>query len=511
MTSDMQPGLFALPPEPAGPAGGVKAGPKAQADLSALPWNYELTGADSLSWFAESFLVVPRGKGAGGPMELRPWQYNMSQTLYHPQTSLAVWVIPRGNGKSGISAAIALHHIFNPANVGARVAIVAQDERSALRLLKTAARMVEMNPALSSRATVYRDSITIPGTDSQLVALPAEAHRVEGSDLDLAILDEIGFMPKATFEAAVFSVGKVDGGKVLCIGTPSPAKFKEISPLWDLVVRGRADTTDLSMQLVEFSAPATMPIDSPAAWELANPSYGDWLTDQSIRAQLPPISREIEFRRARLGQWVDSSSEPAINPAAWARQARPGVKIPKGTRVVLSLDGSVNGDSTAVLVGSVSTRPHFEIGGLWEPSKESDDYEVSHLEVEDRIRELAAYFQVVEVVADPFRWQRSLQVLAEDGLPVSQFPQTAQRLTPATNDLRAAVNNGGLTHSDETDLNTHVLRASVEESTRGLKIGKPSKNQRIDLAACLIMGFSRCSWLGSKTNSRQRKVKGYRR
>lgn len=69
----MQPALFGLPPEPAGPGGGgVKAGPKAQADLSALPWNYELTGADSLAWFAESFLVVPRGKGAGGPMEIRP-------------------------------------------------------------------------------------------------------------------------------------------------------------------------------------------------------------------------------------------------------------------------------------------------------------------------------------------------------------------------------------------------------------------------------------------------------
>src|SRR5699024_157287 len=139
--------------------------------------------------------------------------------------------------------------------------------------------------------------------------------------------------------------------------------------------------------------------------------------------------------------------EPAFSPDGWKRQARPGVKIPRGTRVVLALDGSMNGDSTAIIVGSVSTKPHFQIGGLWEPSKEKEDYEVSHLEVEDRIMQLAEFFHVVEVVADPFRWQRTLQVLAENGLPVSQFPQTAQRLTPATNDLRAAVNHGGFTHS----------------------------------------------------------------
>ena len=511
MSEGTQPGLFQLPPQDQGSGGGVKAGPKSQADTSPIPWNVELTGADSLMWFAESYLRVPRGKGAGGPMEIRPWQYNMAGTLYHPQTSLAVWVIPRGNGKSGISAAIALHHIFNPANLGARVAIVAQDERSALRLLKTAGRMIELSPALAARATIYRDSISVPGTDSQLVALPAEAHRVEGSDLDLAILDEIGFMPKATFEAAVFSVGKVDGGKVLAIGTPSPAKFKDVSPLWDLVVRGRANDSDLSMQLVEFGAPQNAPIDSPDTWALANPAYGDWLTEQSVRAQLPPISRELEFRRARLGQWLDSSSEPAFSPEGWKRQARAGVRIPRGTRVVLALDGSMNGDSTAIIVGSVSTKPHFEIGGLWEPSKEKEDYEVSHLEVEEKIMKLAEYFHVVEVVADPFRWQRTLQVLAENGLPVSQFPQTAQRLTPATNDLRAAVNHGGFTHSDEKALNEHALRASVEESTRGLKLAKPSKNQKIDLAACLIMAFSRCQWLGSKKLQRAKKVKGFKR
>lgn len=245
---------------------------------------------------------------------------------------------------------------------------------------------------------------------------------------------------------------------------------------------------------------------------MANPAYGDWLTEDSIRAQAPPVSRELEFRRARLGQWTDGASEPAFPPAAWKKCARPGVSIPPGARVVLALDGSMNNDCTAVLIGSVSRVPHFQIGGLWEPYLEDDeDAEVSHLEVEDRIRELASKYRVEEVVADPFRWQRTLQVLEEDGLPVAKFPQTAQRLTPATNDLRAAVNNSALTHSSEDRLNDHCLRASVEETTRGLKLAKPGRNLKIDLAACMIMGYSRCSWLAGRGGKKQRrKVKAWK-
>lgn len=511
--------LFHIDPEPgdvptgaaAGSAGGVKAGPKSQADTSPLQWESDKTGVDGLEWFARTYLRVPRGKGAGGPMELRKWQLDMAGTLYHPETNLAVWVLPRGQGKSGIAAAIALYRLFQPDNIGAQIAIIAQDERSAKRLLNSAARMVDLHPELGARARVYKDRIVVPGTSSELLALPAEAHRVEGSDLDLAILDEIGFMPKDTFEAAVQSVGKVEGGKVLCIGTPSPAKFRDTSPLWGLVTKARSNPSDMSLQLVEYGAPADLDIQSPETWKLANPAMGDWLTESTIRSQSPPTVRELEFRRARLGQWTESSSEPAFDPESWRKCARPGVKIPLGSKVVLALDGSMNSDSTAIVVGSVSSKPHFEVGGLWEPSEEQEGYEVNHLEVEDRIKELAGMYHVVEVVADPFRWQRTLQVLDEEGLPVSQFPQTARRLTPSTVDLRAAVAQGTMTHADEPDFNRHILRCSIEESSRGIKLTKPSYKEKIDLAACLIMAHSRCVWLGSKRNGRKRKVKGFKR
>lgn len=488
------------------------AGRKAGAtELLPLPWNDSATGADSLAWFSETYLRVPRGYGAGAAMWLRPWQKDMARGLYSEETSLAIWVLPRGQGKSGISAAIGLYELFKPDNMGKRIAIVAQDERGARRLLRSASRMVELSPLLSERAKIYRDRIEVPGTDSEIVALPAEAARVEGSDLDFVILDEIGFMPKDVFEAALLSTGKFDGSKVLCIGTPSPAKYRDVSPLYELVLRGRAGS-DSAVSLVEYGVSEDMDIYAPATWAVANPAHeshpGGWLTDKSIRAQLPPITRETEFRRARLGQWLEGSTDPAVDLEAWKKSARPGVRIPQHAPVVLALDGSMNGDSTALLMATISAKPHLEVVAVWEPD---EDNHVNHLEVEDKIVETAGRYRVAEVVADPFRWQRSLQVLEERGLPVVAFPQTTQRLTPATNDLRATVVHGGLTHGDDEKLNEHMLNATVQDTPRGVKIAKVNRDKKIDLMACVIMALSRAQWLASSRSQKNKAVRGYKR
>lgn len=487
----------------------MKAGPKKDADLSPLPWRPRTQGAEQLRLFAEKFLTVPRGKGAGHAMKLRPWQVDMSGTLLNDErVKTAVWILPRGQGKSGLAAAIGLHHIFMSGIEGARCAIVAQDERSAQRMLKTAARMVELNDELAARAVIFRDRIEVPGNGSVMLSMPAEAHRVEGEDLSLAILDEVGFMRHETFEAAVLSVGKSDtGGQVLAIGTPSPPKWRELSPLHELVIRGRSEPDDPAFKLVEYSAPQDAPIDDPATWAMANPAYGDWLTEATISEQLK-VSRESEFRRARLGQWMEHSAEPAFDPELWRKCERKGVRIPRGSKVVVAFDGSLSGDSTALIVGSVSKVPHLQLGGLWEPHKTGE--EVNQAEVEERIKQLCREFKVVEIVADPFRFLGMLQRLDDDGYPVIKFDQSPRRQTPATLEFRAAVAHGKVTHSGERMFNTHMLRATLEEKQTGVKLVKPTKNEKIDLAVAALMAFNRCVWLGSPRRREKRKMRSIR-
>lgn len=488
----------------------VKAGPKGAREMSPLPWRTRTKGARQFELFCKRYLKVPRGKGAGGPFRVRPWQKELVGTLLDDGRHLTVWVVPRGNGKSGLAAAVAVHHLFMSGQEGARVIIVAQDERRAGALLRTAARMVSTSDELAERAQIYTDRIVVPGSDSQLTALPAEAHRIEGEDASLVIIDEIGFVTRDTAEAALLSAGKREGSQVLCIGTPSPPRWRDKSPLLDLVLTGRAGGDD-TLTVVEYGAPAGCALDDEEAWAAANPAYGDWLSRDVFRANLPPKTREAEFRRARLGQWVQHDDAAFVTERQWAALARPGVQIPPGTPVVLALDGSHTDDSTALLVLSVSAVPHVVVGGLWEPSRDGGPDQVSVAEVEDRIRDLAATYRVRELVADPWGWNRSLQALEGEGLPVSQFNQNTARLTPATTDLHTAIVEGRLTHDGNPDMARHVLAATVATKDRGIRLEKGNHSMKIDAAAALVMGYSRADWLASKKARQGRKVRGFRK
>jgi phage terminase large subunit-like protein len=150
----------------------VKAGPKGSRDESPLAWKTRAKGARQFELFAARYLITPKGTGARTPVKVRPWQRQLVSTLLDDRVPLNVWVLPRGQGKSTLTAGLALHHVFMSGVEGARAVIVAQDERSAMRLLATAARMVSLNPELESRAMTYKDRIVIPGSDSQIIALP---------------------------------------------------------------------------------------------------------------------------------------------------------------------------------------------------------------------------------------------------------------------------------------------------------------------------------------------------
>ena len=122
-------------------------------------------------------------------------------------------------------------------------------------------------------------------------------------------------------------------------------------------------------------------------------------------------------------------------------------------------------------------------------------------EVEQTIRDACRRWQVAEVVADPFRWTRTLQALEAEGLPVVEFPHSPARLTAATRDLFSAAVNGNLTHSGDPKLAAHVAAAVVTEDARGIRLSKTSRSRtarKIDLAACLVMAHSRATWRATR-------------
>ncbi|WP_309227892.1 MULTISPECIES: terminase [unclassified Mycolicibacterium] len=407
---------------------------------------------------------------------------------------------PRGLGKTGLFAALGLYELFTGPD-GNEIPIVAVDERMAGRLLKPAAQMVEMNPALASRALVYRDRIEIPGKRSTLTALPAEAKRIEGlGTWTMALADELGEIDPDTWSTLLMGAAKLQGAMALGIGTPPN---RDSSVLIDIRNAAREHPDDDTMAFVEFSADGFEHHDAACVHclELANPQLDDMLSRREATAMLRQTT-EGEYRRKRLCQVVTTNENPFITEDVWDG-LNTGREIPEGSDVVIALDGSFggrDGDATALVVGTVSPTPHFDLLAVWE-NDGTPDYRIPVLEVEDTIRHACKRYRVKELVADPFRWTRTLQVLAGEGLKVSEFPWSPSRTTKATTELYTNAMAGKFTHSGNETLTAHVMAATVIENNGGLRIGKASKKRgaaKIDCAAALLMCHSRCSWLGTR-------------
>lgn len=227
-----------------------------------------------------------------------------------------------------------------------------------------------------------------------------------------------------------------------------------------------------------------------------------WMDLEAIAAQYddPQVSdaawQRYWFNRpvSLQGGWLDQALWDA------AKAARP---IPDGVDVVLSLDGSYNGDCTALVAVEVGEQLHVDVAGLWERGAHDRDWTVPVLDVEQTIRDACLQWRVVEVCADPFRWQRSLEVLASDGIPVEVFPQSAQRMTPATSRVTDLLASGAMTHSGNAALTRHVSNAVLKVDSRGQRLYKEHKgsDRKIDLAVAMVMGVDRATWWSENSAS----------
>lgn len=217
-----------------------------------------------------------------------------------------------------------------------------------------------------------------------------------------------------------------------------------------------------------------------------------WMDLEAISASYEdPQTSAAEWQRywfnrpvSLQGQWLPQT--------AWdeCHDSRP---IPDGADVVLGLDGSFSGDSTALIAVQIGEFPHVTVAGHWEKPPTSSEWRVPILDVEDAIRTACLRWRVREITADPHLWSRSLEVLADENLPVTEFPQSPARMTPATKRFTDMVLTRRLTHDGNPALTRHVSNAYLKTDSRGTRIVKETRHsaRRIDLAVASIMAVER--------------------
>lgn len=263
---------------------------------------------------------------------------------------------------------------------------------------------------------------------------------------------------------------------------------------WQAINEGR--TNDASLLFDHRQAPAKWDASRKRdRLEGLREVYGpasSWMDLDAIAASYDdPQTSSAEWERywfnrpvSLQGQWLPQS--------AWD-ECHDSRSIPDGADVVLGLDGSFSGDSTALIAVQIGEFPHVVVAGHWEKPPAATDWRVPILDVEDLIRTSCMRWRVREITADPHLWSRSLEVLADENLPVTEFPQSPARMTPATKRFTDMVLTRRLTHDGNPAFTRHVSNAVLKNDSRGTRISKETRHsaRRIDLAVAAIMAVER--------------------
>ncbi len=345
----------------------MRAGPKPAVNGSPLPLRGSRRRELAVARFAADYVRVPRGHGVRKPLRLRPWQRSLIAATWdrRPEPRLAGWRLPRGQGTTSITKVLACMSCWP----GPRVPALSSSPPTNARLLCAIGRPPgwwNSTRSWEARVQVYADALTVPVRGSSFQVLPAVPKRLEGLDFTLAIVDEAGRVDQDVFEVVSLATGKQTSSVVLAIGTPGPEL--ENTVLGRLRTYALDHPEDPLVVWREHSAAGfeDHPVDCAHCWQLANPALDDFLARDGLVACLPPRMRKHRFGGPGCASSPTSSRRHGC-PSASAACADATRSIPDGAEVVLSFDGSFNGDTTVLVVATVEEAIGrcAGLGGCW--------------------------------------------------------------------------------------------------------------------------------------------------
>jgi phage terminase large subunit-like protein len=446
------------------------------------------------------------GGKAGEPLILRPWQGKLldamfarrADGLYRHRMSLVG--MPRKSGKSAVSSGIALYGLIMGPN-GGEVYCCAADREQARIVFGTARSMVEMSPELQARTKLYRDAIEVPGTGSVLRVLSAEAYSKEGLSSTLCVIDELHAQPnRALFDVMSLSMAARRDAMLLSITTAgvksdTTGQDSIAYQLWQYGCQVAAkEVDDPTFFMAWWGVPDGADHRSEATWRAANPGFGDLQDPEDFSSSLKRTP-ENEFRTKRLNQWT-SAQQAWLPGGAWDKLPK-APDVDADTPVVLGFDGSFSGDTTALVGVTVEDKPRVFLVEVWEKQPtDRDDWRVDIGAVEARILETCGRLNVVEVACDPFRWARSMEALAEAGVPIVEYPSSSPaRMVPATAKFYDAVTSKGVSHDHHPTLARHLGNCVIRTDAKGPRVVKEHRGspRKIDAAVAALIAFDRAT------------------
>lgn len=497
------------------------------------PWKKPgLSRADRVLVFLRS-LPVTKGIRAGKKMRLLPDQEEFVRKVYVDDGAVRIGInsAPRGNGKSGLTAGLALAHFLGPeAEPRGEIYAAAVDRTQSGKLYAEVEAIILAVDSFAERTNIKRHEKKIEvlegdGAGSVFEALSSDARKGHGLAPSLWIYDELAQVADAELlDNLETAMGKRNRALGLIISTQAESDMHRLSQMIDDGLSG----ADPSVVVHLLAAPPDADAFDEAVLRSVNPALGIFLNEKDVLADMAKAQRipafEARYRNRRLNQRVDPNQENRIVPAqVWDACNGPVDRAAlRGRHCYGGLDLSGKHDLSALVLvfpGDAPDPVYDILPILWTPqgqlaartARERENFDLwirqGHLVavpgptirsgwIAAELARLAVEFKIQSVAYDRWRIDDLAVDLADADCKVKLEPR-GQGFKDAGPDIEVLIElamTGRLRHGGHPVLRAAMSSAiTVSDPAGNLKVEKDTSNRRgavrIDPAVALAMAL----------------------
>lgn len=470
--------------------------------------------------------------------QLAPFQERIVRRIYGPRhadgrriVKTVFLMLPRGNRKTSLAAALSLLHVIGPEKTPAGQVIFAASDREQAGIgFREAAEIIRQDKRLVAATRIHdafnsAKQITDLNSGARLRAVSSDGRAQHGTTPAFVLADEIhAWKGRDLWEALKSGLAKTDDSLLVIATTAGRGHETLAAEQYDYARR---------VALGEIDNPEFLPIIFAAepddnwwdedVWHRVNPGLKHGFPSLSGLRSLAKEAKDhpaerYSFQQYNLNIWHGNSRDPLFSMATYdARQFDDDETDLEALPCWVGVDLAKNGDTAAVVAawlhddGQITIKPWFFVPG--EDLKERGERDGVPYErwrdeglitatpgpiidpdaVEDHIRELAARHDVQEIAFDPHLAKLIMQHLHDEGLPVVELRQAPLSMGVAIGDLERTVNGRFIRHNGHPVLRHHFdsVVASRNETTGLVRMHKDKKTDRIDGAVASAMAVHR--------------------
>ncbi len=422
------------------------------------------------------------------PVEMEQWQYDdwRLALLLDPLTGLRLFnevtfMRPKKHAKSLDSATLAFYCVGPWDGEGGPQGIFAAgSEKQAGVVGRVAHNMVHPDepfhsPLLSNHFRALRGKIICKETGGLIQVISSRADDVEGAGPHFASVDEYAVHKdpelRDNIQTAMIAREQPMLFTISTVGNDMTRPLYALErdardwPIVEQVTPYKIVCVDLEAGrlLIKYGLQegSKADIEDPAVLKGVN--VASWVTLERLVKQLKASDREASFRRKHLNQWVDTGGE-GVPVALWDAAARPGIRIPDGTRVAVGIDIAYRNDWLAVVVaGRVDGEIVFEHHLVKPPDAADEEIDVAGTLDDIVLGDIAKRLQMTKIRFDPAKAVETWQRWVQRGLPVEEFYQYDSKMGPASARFLSELKRGSLRHDGDRTYRWHVLNAIIKE------------------------------------------------